>query len=247
MSSDNQEMPATEASGFIRTLNNMGYMTSSLDPYSKAFIDFLSVAPGPAIDVGAAYGVATLEALATGANVIANDIDVRHLEILKSRVPLEQRARLRLLPGAFPDELNVGTETLGAALIARVLHFFDGPSIERSAVKVFQWLAPRGRVFVVAETPYLKNWSAFIPRYEARKAAGESWPGFNDDFSGIETERAKFLPGQIHHLDPDVLRRVFSNTGFTVLDVATFPRPEFPEDMRLDGRESVGLIAEKPA
>ncbi len=83
------EMPVAEPNGFIKTLNNMGYMTSTLDPYSMAFADFAPAAPGPCLDVGAAYGVASLVALANGARMIANDIDGRHLRILLDRAPAE--------------------------------------------------------------------------------------------------------------------------------------------------------------
>lgn len=246
MHADEPEMPSPEPGGLIPTLNKMGYMTTTLDAYSREFVSFLHRAPGPALEIGAAYGVATTEALATGARVLANDIDYRHLKILESRVPSEHRQRLELIVGSFPDEIAIDPGSLGAVLIARVLHFFDGPTIERSAARVFNWLAPGGRVFVVGETPYLKNWAAYIPRYEQRKAAGEKWPGFNDNLSGTETERSKLLPKQMHHLDPDVLHRTFSEAGFTVLKAATFAREEFPEDIKFDGRESVGLIAEKP-
>ena len=94
----NLDMPTPEVSGFVRTLNNMGYMTSALDPYSLAFTTFAPAAPGPALDIGAAYGIATLAALAGGARVIANDIDARHLDILSSRAPQEFRSRLVLAP-----------------------------------------------------------------------------------------------------------------------------------------------------
>jgi len=56
-------MPAPEPNGFIQTLNKMGYMTSTLDRFSQAFVDFAPKAPGRALDIGAAYGVAASLAL----------------------------------------------------------------------------------------------------------------------------------------------------------------------------------------
>jgi hypothetical protein len=50
----------------------------------------------------------------------------------------------------------------------------------------------------------------------------------------------------MHFLDPEVLARVFTAAGFIIEKAATFARPEFPKDIQLDGRESVGLIAIKP-
>ncbi len=240
------KMPDPEPNGFVKTLNNMGFMTSQLDRFSQEFADFAPQAPGPVLDVGAAYGVATLEALNKGARVIANDIDSRHLEILRDRVPEPNKTRLELLAGAFPEELTVKPGSLGAVLVCRVLHFFDGPKLDQSARILFDWLASGGRVFIVAETPYLKNFQSFIPTYEARRAAGDPWPGFIDDVMAIAPERGASLPPKMHFLDPEVLTRVFRAAGFIVEKAETFARPEFPEDIQLDGRESVGLVARKP-
>jgi hypothetical protein len=241
-----ESMPAPEPNGFIKTLNNMGYMTSTLDPYSRQFVDFALIAPGPALDVGAAYGVATLAALKAGAHILANDIEPRHLEILSRTASAEDRERLTLKPGAYPERLNLEPHSLGAALVCRVLHFFDGPAIERAAASLFLWLKPGGKVFVVAETPYLRNFRTFIPIYEERKKAGDPWPGYVSDVMAIAPERGKSLPPRIHFLDPEVLSRVFSAAGFRIEKAATIPRPDFPSDLQWDGRESVGLIAVKP-
>jgi 2-polyprenyl-3-methyl-5-hydroxy-6-metoxy-1,4-benzoquinol methylase len=102
-----QKPPLPESNGFVKTLNGMGFMTSTLDEYSQDFARFAPSAPGPALDVGAAYGVATLEALKNGAHVIANDLDVRHLEILRDQTPSDQVSRLTLMPGRFPEELKI--------------------------------------------------------------------------------------------------------------------------------------------
>lgn len=239
------KMPKPEPNGFVKTLNNMGFMTSTLDAFSQNFTDFSSQAPGPVLDIGAAYGVASLAALEKGARVIANDSDLRHLKILKDRTPTYLRSKLELLPGKFPEDLNIAPNSIGAVLICRVLHFLEGPAIQYAAQKLYQWIYPRGKVFVVAETPYLKNFKAFIPIYESRKAASAPWPGFIDDVMAIAPERGASLPPKMHFLDPEVLSRVFEEAGFLIERVETFARPEFPEDIQLDGRESVGMIARK--
>ncbi len=244
--SDNPNiMPKPEPNGFVRTLNNMGYMTSGLDPYSQAFVDFAPGAPGPCLDVGAAYGVASLNALSNGAKVIANDIDERHLEILRSRALERLRERLTLMPGSFPDGITFAPGTLGAVLVCRVMHFFDGPTIERAAVKIMSWLAPGGKVFVVGETPFIGTAKAFFPTYEARVKAGDPWPGIVENVAAHDPGRAGNLPSRMHLLDEATLKRVFSGAGFTIEKLGTFARPEFPPDIQLDGRESVGLIARK--
>lgn len=236
-------MPEPEPSGFVKTLNNMGYMTSTLDPFSKAFVEFSVKAPGASLDIGAAYGVAAIEALKLGASVIANDIEEKHLEILKNRTPKELHSRLTLLPGAFPNALMIPENTVGSVLACRVFHFFDGPTIEFAAKLLFQKLLPKGKVFIVTETPFLKNFSTFIPTYLERKAEGEKWPGFISDVKAVAPERAVLLPPTIHFLDPDVLTRVFKEAGFEIERCEMIARKDFPADLQLDGRESVGLIA----
>lgn len=241
-----EPMPPAEPNGFVPTLNGMGYMTSGLDPYSRAFVDFAPAAPGPALDVGAAYGVASLAALSAGASVLANDLDPRHLAILEQRVPAADRARLTLLPGAFPDGLELAPGSLGAVLVCRVLHFFEGEAIERSAEAVARWLAPGGKAFVVGETPFIGTARAFFPTYETRRRAGDPWPGIVRDVGAHDPKRAGSLPKLMHLLDEAVLRRVFTRAGLVVEKAGTFARPEFPKDIQLDGRESVGLVARKP-
>jgi|CXWL01.1.fsa_nt_gi hypothetical protein len=240
------KMPEPEPNGFVKTLNNMGYMTSGLDLYSLAFVEFAPGAPGPCLDVGAAYGVASLSALSNGAHVIANDIDERHLEILRGRALERLRQRLTLMPGSFPDGISFAPGTLGAVLVCRVMHFFDGPTIERAADKIMSWLAPGGKVFVVGETPFIGTAKAFFPTYEARVKAGDPWPGIVENVGAHDPKRAGNLPSRMHLLDEPTLRRVFSGAGFMIEKAGTFPRPEFPPDIQLDGRESVGLIARKP-
>src|SRR5271156_2736729 len=151
MPSDEPKMPVAESSGFVKTLNSMGYMTSKLDWCSQQFVSFSPTVPGPALDVGAAYGVATIAALEAGAKVIANDIDARHLQILMERAPANLRQNLLLKPGDFPN-VDIQPSSLGAALVARVFHFFPGEMIELSAHRLFNWLMRSGKVFVVAET-----------------------------------------------------------------------------------------------
>jgi hypothetical protein len=238
-------MPAAESNGFVKTLNNMGYMTSTRDPFSNKFISFSSKAKRPVLEIGAAYGIASIPAIELGATVIANDIDSRHLDILKARVEPEMHSRLRLVPGSFPEELDFEPESLDGVLIARVLHFFTGERIESSAKKLHTWLARRGKVFVVAETPYLRNFQSFIPLYEKRVKEGHFWPGFIDDVMQVAPERGQFLPKQMHFLDPNVLTRIFGSNGFDIEACYTISRHDFPEDIQLDGRESVGIVAVK--
>jgi len=249
MESSRFSVPLADEYGFVKTLNNQGFMINHLDPFSEEFVRFASIAPGPVLDIGAAFGVASIAALERGAVVIANDIESAHLDILKSEavrlVADLKDDQLRTIACRFPAELDLAPESLGAVLACRVFHFFDGATIEEGTHRIHQWLRPGGKFFLVSETPYVGGLSSFRPVYDSRKAAGDPWPGYIDDFMKIDPDRGPDLPRTMHLLDPEVLARVFRNSGFEVERVELIPRPEFPPSLRLDGRESVGIVGIK--
>ena len=93
-------------SGFIPTLNNMGYMTSTLDLYSQKFVKLASKCKGTVVDIGAAYGIATLAALKAGkCQVVANDIEQGHLDHIRKSAK-KDKERLTLKRGSFPDKIQ---------------------------------------------------------------------------------------------------------------------------------------------
>jgi len=245
MSQQQLEMPAPEANGFIPTLNKQGYMTSMLDFYMKSFVEYAATCKLPVVDIGAAYGIASIPALQNGAQVIAVDTDERHLQILRNQVPSALQKNLQTLCASFPENLNFRENSIGAFLLARVVHFFAPEKLTLAAHKLYEWLTPGGNVFLTAETPYLKNWRTFIPIYEKRRAAGNLWAGYVENVMEFAPERGKMLPPTMLFLDPETLKKTFAEAGFIIEKVDFLPRPEFPEDLRLDNRESVGLICRK--
>lgn len=233
-----------ENNGFVETLNGMGYMTSKVDPISQEFINYCDPDKN-VLEIGAAYGVAALQAAQKGCSIVVNDIDERHLEILLDRAPERYKQNITLKPGRFPDGLCFDEKTFDAILICRVLHFFSGKEIELAIKRATSWLKPGGRIYVVGETPYLKNWKSFIPDYEARKNKGAKWPGYIEQPSLYEKNRTANLPSSVHWLDEHVLKRTFKMFNLKIIKSGTLNRTDFPDDLRLDGRESVGIIGEK--
>jgi polyketide synthase PksL len=236
-----------ERNGRVKTLNKNGWMNTELDKYTVKFLEFAEQQNFPVLDIGAAFGIATKAALKRGIKVIANDIEPKHLKILQETTPCNLRNNLTLLSGAFPNEANLGELKVGAILASRVLHFFSGENLELAAKKMYDIIVSGGRVFVIADSPYTKAWSSYIPIYEAKKKAGYKFPGIIDEPKAINDERAKNLPRILHRLDPEVLSRVFSNAGFKVITSKFFNMSIYPEDMRYDGKECVVLIADKIA
>ena len=109
--------------------------------------------------------------------------------------------------------------------------------------KIYDWLQPGGRVFLVADSPYTGPWRVAADDYERRKAAGDPWPGFIENYAQYlpATEDPKKHPAFINPMDPDILHRVCVQAGFEVL-----------EDRFLTGgtrwstgRDHAGVIARK--
>lgn len=125
----------------IATLNQTGFMKTELDIFTEEFIKYSSNSTRyPVLEIGAAYGAATLPALRNNARVIANDIDEKHLAILYSKVYKNDLNKLYLKPGCFPDQLDFPENSLNAVLICRVAHFLKGAEIEEGFKKIYKWL-----------------------------------------------------------------------------------------------------------
>lgn len=228
----------------VPTLNSMGYMTKFLDPYSTEFIEYSKTATSPVADLGVAFGHTTKKLLENkNINIYANDIAQEHLDYLINDITNEEKLRLHAFPGKLPEVFNFEKNVLSGVLASRVLHFLTGAEIEDLAKKVYKSLMPGGVFCAVAETPYTRHTIKFIPDYEERRASGEKWPGFISDFKKY-TNR-KNTSDWINLLDPDVLSRTFKLAGFKIEKVGFIERPYFPEEVRLDGRESVGIIGRK--
>ncbi len=222
------------------TLNRMGWTSNQLNAVSQLFVDNCRPGTLPVLDIGAAFGVATLAALAQGASVMANDLDAAHLSELATAGP----EGLTLLPGRFPDELDILPGSLSAVHASNVLHFLTGDQMTLGAARIAEWLAPGGRLFVHAGTPYQQPFSRFIPEYEERCAAGWDWPGYVADTREISTHRKLGqIPRAIHLLDEQVLRRVFS--GLAIDQVWYYRRHDLPRSLHYDGREGVALLAHR--
>lgn len=240
------KMPPPEPSGFVVTLNQMGYMVGQLDIYSKKFCELAAGSSDPVLEVGAAYGIATLKALKAGAKkVYANDLDKRHLSILKHQCEVALRTRLVLLPGAFPEDVKLPDNYFSAILISRVLHFFSGEKILETLNRCYQLLRKNGKIFVICDTVFMRNWHTFIPEYQKRVLNGAQWPGLIEDSE--QYERARFQDRQkfVNLFDKKVMENVLTASGFIIEEISYINQEHYPEDMRGTGKESVGAIGVK--
>ena len=236
------------------TRNRMGWVSERLSRLSEEFVRYCGSAEGhaaPVLDIGAGYGVASLAALKHGATVIANDLEEAHCAEISRRAAndcgTEEQARLTVLTGRFPEQLQFPPASLAAVHISNVLHFLPGPSLEVGLQAVARWLRPQGKLFIQAATPFQSPFAAFLPEYERRVAAGERWPGWLPKVGLYARHRQMGqMPKAMHLLDDQVLRRVAEEVGLEVEEARLWRRDDLPQGLWLDGRETVALVARKP-
>lgn len=243
-------MPALLESGhFSPALNTTGgFILSRLDKYSEAFVRYAVNCNGRVLNIGSGYGIPERLSLLLGAKeVICNDISSEQRELIEKLTPVTQKQGLKLLPGSFPEEINIEKGSIAVLGMFRLLHFFNPETFRRALKVAHDLLEPGGILIISAETPYLGNWKKFIPEYEASIKAGNEWPGFIADTSKFETEGySRRLPKTMHFLDVEVITRELIKYGFKIEMCTTFNRAEtFPKELLYNGNESVGAIAKK--
>lgn len=232
---------------FIATLNQMGYMFIKPDSYMQAFIDLAAESGGPVLDIGAAYGITTIPALEKGAFVVANDLDERHLNILKSKVSPSLLGNLELKQGKMPSDLDFSENYFSAILASRILNFIEPELLRYSFSLIYKWLKPGGKFFYLGATPYMGTFKMFLPQYKQNKLNKKEWPGLIENIPTYAPHRTKHLPLFINLIDEEMLIKLMDETGFKVEKMGFIPAEEaHPEDMKLDGREHLGAIAVKP-
>ena len=233
---------------FVVTLNKMGYMFIKPEKYMQAFIDYAAQTHDPVLDIGAAYGIATIPALEKGAYVVANDMDQRHLDILKSKVPSALQNHLELKVGAMPHDINFPEHYFGVILASRILNFVDPKVLKLCFSLIYKWLKPGCRFVYLGATPYMGTFRHFLPQYLKNKQEGCEWPGLLEDIMAhAPADKAQNLPEFINLIDKDLLNVLLTESGFVIETMDYIPaEKEHPEDMKLDGREHLGAIAIKP-
>ena len=233
--------------GIVPTLNRTGVMLENLMPCSEAFAEFAGQCDGEVLDLGCAYGIATIAALEHGARVLAVDMEQQHLDILKDRIREEAGQRLSTQRGLLP-EINFEEERFAAIHTSRVLHFLKPEDVQKAIQKMYRWLQPEGKLFVITDSPYMGYWKSKAPEYEARKTAGDLWPGYIENVGKyFDARDVDGAPSLINPMDPDILRREFEAVGF---DVETVGFEGTVTDQKIEeskaGMEHVEITAMKP-
>lgn len=243
------------------TLNNMGYEATSpdtWDPITKLWIRYgattIKTPPRLLLNVGCAFGSTSVSAASAGAKVICNDLDERHLTALSVSVPEDLKAQFIFLPGDYCAECTMQdlqrAGSVDGVLLSRVLHFFSPRQFQRALQISFELLRPKGRIFVVTSSPYLKSLLSLGALFEFKKMRGDLWPGFLDGTKEKVSDyfpRAKNrYPESMNFVDPEILTRELELAGFTIRLPAHYLNDvALPQEHLLDGRELVGIVGEK--
>lgn len=232
----------------VKSTQNKRGFTYNLTRYGKSFVEYAARVGFPVMDIGAAFGVATIPALEAGAKVIAVDLEFKHLHAILTSAPRQKLSNLSVLNLRFPD-FDMPENSIGAVYLSQVLPFLSGDEIEAGMRKIHNWLVPGGKVFIVSFSPYLQHCESYIPVYEKKLHAGHKWAGYIDNLPKYSYGNAiaANLPNQINHVDVFDVERVLKDAGFVIEVVEFFgdENNDLPEGIKYDGRERVGAIAIK--
>ena len=80
----------------------------------------------------------------------ANDLEAHHLEILRKNIPTDYLSRLTLKVGKFPQEVAFPSESFDTILMSQMIHFLRAEEIVEGLSLLYQWLKPKGKIFVTA-------------------------------------------------------------------------------------------------
>lgn len=235
----------TQPLDYVPTLNQMGYMSPSLDNIQMSFIKHCeNNRSGLFLDIGCGYGIATIPVIQRGCRIIACDLEEGHLNILKAKIPEDKRHLLTLIKGHFANEIVFPKDCFEGINLSMVLHFLSMSTIERVLENIFFSLKKGGRFFITTSSPYQGVLSTFTPIYEEKRGR-EEWPGYIEDITHYVPHRAHLLPKKNIVFCPSELARLVSRFGFHVYKETFFSREGIPPDLKSDGREYSGVICEK--
>jgi SAM-dependent methyltransferase len=220
-----------------------GFGHATIEPglFSRYFYDFVPQAPGGILDIGCAYGTATVSAAlaldlagvpedAPNGTVLAIDVEPFHLKVLRELMtPKSLKSRIRTRVGTFPN-LDIAPESQGAIFIGGLFQYFSGPDLEAILPTVVDWLAPGGILFIEGQTPRLRSFRLVYDQYLVRRQLGEPWPGWVTNPTMLPPGRNTLKP--LNLMDPAIIRRFLQGDNRLEDIVALyFPRSRYPEDL----------------
>ena len=235
--------PKAYIPGLIPCLNGRGFMEQDLNNISKSFVEESSTLEGLSLDVGCAYGIASIAALKKGSKVLASDMDQAHLDILLQETPDELKENLTTRVGTLPN-IDFKNESFTTIHCSRCLHFLTPNELIDTLKNMYNWLQPGGRVYLITDTCYSGPWKNYLPEFEKKLEAGDPFPGFIDNvLDCLPIPRLpKGMTPHMNCLDPDTLSRECKSAGFEIITSKYFGPSRASSDY---GKDHAGIIAIK--
>lgn len=187
----------------------------------------------------------TIPSLKQGGHVVANDIDSRHLQILSQKTPKHLMNQLCLLPGKFPDDIELPENSFSEIHAAGSLHFLEHELFEVALQKILNLLQPGGKFYFITTTPLVRLFSEFLPIFEQRKKKDHPWPGLIEDSSMFNKKNRYPIPNLLNLLDIETTERVLIKNKFVIERIEYVPYAKAPLNIQGDGRDTIGVIAVK--
>ncbi|MDP4708704.1 MAG: class I SAM-dependent methyltransferase [Rickettsiaceae bacterium] len=225
----------------IPTRNEYGYMKIELDEFAAELVEYAGQESLPILELGSAYGYTAHKILEKGAKLVVNDLSYEHLAILLQGVKRQYLQNLTIKAGRFP-EINFPNNSFGAVLTSRMMHFLTPQEASAGFNKIYDWLVPGGKFFFIVITPYhftLRD--KFLPTYNKRFLAKESWPGRVESNKQLAGELALDVPDSILVFDVEELQSLLPQYGFRIDKIKRFDYKSHDSD----SKGHVGLVATK--
>lgn len=204
----------------VVTLNNQGFMRVELDKFSRKWINQAVISNHPFLEIGAAYGQASVAAIEGGATIISNDIEMKHLSIIKDRIAPNLQKKLYLNCNSFPDEIDIPDNSLGGVLFCRVGHFFTEDNMIDSLKKIHKILIPGGSLFFVSVSPYHYTLAKeFLPIFLERKKNGDKNPGYIHNMKKYmpSPKSSDFVPDFLNAWDVSTISKLLKINNFEII------------------------------
>ena len=239
----NKVKPKAYIPGLIPCLNGRGFMEQDLNNISKSFVEESSELEGLSLDVGCAYGIASIAALKKGSKVLASDMDQAHLDILLKETPEELKDNLTTKLGTLPN-IDFKNESFMTIHCSRCLHFLTPNELIETLRNMYNWIQPGGRIYLITDTCYSGPWKNYLPEFEKRLEAGDPFPGFIENvLDCLPISRLpKGMTPHMNCLDPDTLSRECKSAGFEIITSKYFGPSRASSNY---GKDHAGIIAIK--
>jgi SAM-dependent methyltransferase len=212
------------------TLNNYGKMSLSELPHLKLARNMMDKSR-QVLEIGCAFGFTTKILLQDGFQVIANDLEPKHLNELELSIESdEMKSRLTLKPGD-QSELDFDENSLAGVLSCNVIHFLEGQQIRDLFHRAFKWLAPKGVLVLSCISPNVfkmdpkneKSIQRFQDFYKDLNRNKIEWPGNLILKEVIEDEIILSKnPAKLHCISAEQMVREAVLAGFNIFKVEHF-------------------------